>query len=114
MSASFTQDSDVFSHTEPGILFDAVNESWTISGQVLVASGTSDGVQSSFDGSTLSNAGVILSTAQFGAGRRAWRSGSRRPSPCRQGRSAAVAADNCAVIVQRHHTDFHVIPDFGI
>ena len=68
MDPELTQSFDVFNHTDPGIRFDSANETWTISPDVLVSSGTNDGVHSDFNGSTLLNEGTILSGGQFQAG----------------------------------------------
>lgn len=68
MTTSMTQNDDVFNDTAPGIAFTADDQSSTISADVLVSSGSNDGVFSSFNHSALFNNGSILSSAEFGAG----------------------------------------------
>ena len=63
MTTLMTQSSDVFTDTDPAIRFDRDDESWTISAGVLVASGRSAAVISSFDQSALFNNGTILSSS---------------------------------------------------
>ena len=61
MTAPFTQDFDIFADAIPGITFADDDQTGTIAGGVLVASGQKDGIFSDQDGSVLINNGSILS-----------------------------------------------------
>jgi serralysin len=58
-----TQDTDVFATTQPGIVFDTTDESWTITTSVLVSGNKNDGVDGSDDRQALTNQGSILTDA---------------------------------------------------
>ena len=68
MTSFKTQDMDVFADDDPGINFDADDQTWTVSPGVLVSSGQQSAVFSSFGHSVLFNEGTLFSGGAFEAG----------------------------------------------
>jgi len=66
MDPTFDQVDDRFGNDDPGIIYDAANETGTIEPGIVVTSGSQDGIVSTRDGSTLLNHGEILSASAKG------------------------------------------------